>query len=37
LLRMLTIAGAKALGITNELGTLSKGKRFQYAILPEDF
>lgn len=37
LLRMLTIAGAKALGIANELGTLSKGKRFQYAILPEDF
>lgn len=37
LLRMLTIAGAKALGIENELGTLSKGKRFQYAILPEDF
>ncbi|MEZ6854124.1 amidohydrolase family protein [Halodesulfovibrio aestuarii] len=37
LLRMLTIAGAKALGITNELGTLSKGKRFHYAILPEDF
>lgn len=37
LLRMLTIAGAKTLGITNELGTLSKGKRFQYAILPNDF
>lgn len=37
LLRMLTVAGAKALGITNELGTLSKGKRFHYAILPEDF
>lgn len=37
LLRMLTIAGAKVLGIENELGTLSKGKRFQYAILPEDF
>jgi cytosine/adenosine deaminase-related metal-dependent hydrolase len=37
LLRMLTIAGTKALGIANELGTLSKGKRFHYAILPEDF
>ena len=37
LLRMLTIAGAAALGITDELGTLSKGKRFRYAVLPDDF
>jgi len=37
LLRMLTIAGASILGITVELGTLTKGKRFHYAILPHDF
>ena len=37
LLRMMTVAGAAALGLANELGTLSKGKRFRYAILPEDF
>lgn len=36
LLRMLTVGGAHALGITDRLGTLETGKAFRYAVLPED-
>lgn len=37
LLRMLTVGGAHALGVHNELGTLEPGKRFRYSVLPGDF
>ncbi|UZP69107.1 amidohydrolase family protein [Desulfovibrio mangrovi] len=36
LLRMLTVNGAHALGLTKTLGTLEPGKHFRYAVLPED-
>lgn len=37
LLRMLTTNGARALGLTETLGTLEQGRHFRYAVLPDDF
>ncbi|WBF68809.1 amidohydrolase family protein [Desulfovibrio subterraneus] len=36
LLRMLTVNGAHALGLSDSLGTLEPGRHFRYAVLPED-